>query len=86
MGTKKNYSPEFKAKVALEAIKNQKGNAEICSEYQIPATNLYEWRDKVLGNFDQLFIPENEHTKKQKLVEQEIDNLQKIIGEMAIVK
>ncbi len=57
MGTKKNYSPEFKAKVALEAIKNQKGNAEICSEYQIPATNLYEWRDKVLGNLDQLFYP-----------------------------
>ncbi len=84
MGTKKNYSPEFKAKVALEAIKNQKGNAEHGSEYQIPATNLYEWRDKVLGNLDQLFIPENEHTKKQKLVEQEIDNLQKIIGEMAI--
>ena len=40
MGNKKTYDAGFKAKVALDAIRNQKGTAELCSEYKIPATNL----------------------------------------------
>ncbi len=84
MGSKKNYTSEFKAKVAIEAIKSQKGIAEICSEYNIPATNLYEWRDKALGNLHQIFIPETEYQKKQRLAEEEIGKLHKIIGEITI--
>lgn len=84
MGTKKNYEPEFKAKVALEAIKDQKGTAEICSEYKIPATNLYEWRDKAVGNLHKIFVPESEYQKKQKVMQQEMETLHKIIGEITI--
>ena len=84
MGKKRTYSAEFKSKVAIEAIKGAKGTAEICSEFNIPATNLYEWRDIVLGNADQLFISEIEHIRKQKVAEQEIEKLQRIIGEITI--
>lgn len=84
MGKKKNYTAEFKAKVALDAILSQKGKAEICSEYKIPATNLYDWKDKAIRDLYQLFIPESEYTKKQKLSEQEIEKLHKIIGEITI--
>ena len=84
MATKKNYQPEFKAKVALEAIKSQKGTAEICSEYKIPLSNLYEWRDRALGGLPQLFVPESEATKRQRIVQQEIEVLHKIIGEITI--
>lgn len=58
MGIKK-YEPELKVKVALEAIKNQKSIAEICSEYKIPSTNLYDWRDRVLTRLKELFIEES---------------------------
>ncbi len=64
MTIKKNYEAEFKAKIAIEAIKSKKGTAEICSEYKIPVTNLYEWRDKALSNLYQVFIPESEYIKK----------------------
>jgi transposase len=84
MGVKKNYEPKFKAKIALEAIKNLKGTAEICSEYKISATNSYDWRDRILGNSYQIFIPEAEHVKKQKLDRQEIESLHKMIGEITI--
>ena len=84
MTVKKNYEPEFKAKVALEAIRNQKGSAEICSKYRIPATNLYEWRDKAVGSLHQIFVPESEYNKRQRLVAQEIEGLHKIIGEITI--
>ncbi len=84
MRTKKNYAAEFKAKVVIDVIKGQKGNAEICSEYNIPATNLQQWKDKALENLHQVFIPESEHLKKQKLIESQIEHLHKIIGEITI--
>ncbi|WP_339052645.1 IS3 family transposase [Candidatus Lariskella endosymbiont of Epinotia ramella] len=68
----------------IDAIQSQKGKAEICSEYKIPATNLYDWKDKAIRDLYQLFIPESEYTKKQKLSEQEIEKLHKIIGEISI--
>ena len=84
MASIKSYAPEFKARVVIEAIKSQKGKAEICSEYKIPATNLVEWVDKALKNLHQVFVPESEHLKKQRLALEEIEQLQKIIGEITV--
>lgn len=84
MAAKKNYTAEFKAMVAIEAIKGQKGNAEICSEFKIPATNLHGWRDKALEKMSQIFIPESEYAKQKRMSEEEIGHLHKIIGEITI--
>ena len=84
MARKTNYAPEFKARVAIEAIKGVKGKAEICSEYKIPATTLCQWIDKVSENMHQIFIPESEYLKKQRLAGEEVEKLHKIIGEMTI--
>ena len=84
MTKKKNYEASFKAKVALEGIKNIKSTGEICSEYKIPLTNLYDWRDRVISRSEELFIAESEHNKKLKTFECEIDRLQKIIGELTV--
>ncbi len=87
MATKK-YEPELKAKIALEAIKNQKSTAEICSEYKIPSTNLYDWRDRVLARLKDLFVEESESARKQRILYQfplhgkQIDNN----GRKAIMK
>lgn len=84
MVKKKNYEASFKAKIAIEGIKNIKSSAEICSEHKIPLTNLYDWRDRLISRSEELFISENEHTKKQKSFEAEIDRLHKIIGELTV--
>ena len=84
MKKKTNYTAEFKAKVVMESIKGSKGNAELCSDYKIPVTTFQQWKDKALENFYQIFIPESEHTKRQKLFEQQVESLHKIIGEITI--
>jgi transposase len=84
MSKKKSYEPNFKAKVALECIKNTKSIAEICSEYKIPATNLHEWRDKLLSKSVELFAPESENNKHIKSLKQDIDRLHGIIGELTV--
>ena len=84
MSVKKHYEAEFKARVAIEAIKEQKGVAEICSEYKIPNTNLYQWRDKAIGSLHEVFVPESEYTKQRNILKQEIETLQRIIGEITV--
>jgi transposase len=84
MSKKKTYEASFKAKIALEGIKNTKSAAEICSEYKIPITNLYEWRDKVIAKAVDLFVPESEYNKKLKVLKLEIEGLHKVIGELTV--
>ena len=84
MGSKSNYTAQFKAQVVLEALKGQKGTAELCSEYQIPPTNLHDWKEKAISTLSEVFVPEQERLKKQKALEQEIEQLHKLIGELTI--
>jgi len=42
------HSPAFKAKVALEAIKEQKTIAELSSMYSVHATQITKWKKQAL--------------------------------------
>ncbi len=80
----KNYDAGFKAKVAIEALKGDKSNVELCAEYKIPNTNLYDWKDKLLKEAKNVFIPESEQNKQRKLLEEEVTKLHKVIGEITV--
>jgi len=41
---RKRYPPSFKAKVALEAIKEQKTSAEMASLYQVHPGQIRTWK------------------------------------------
>jgi putative transposase len=43
--TGKNYSPEFKAKVVLELLQENKTINEIASKYGILPKSLMEWKN-----------------------------------------
>ncbi len=81
---KKIYQPEFKARVAIEAIKNEKPIAEICSENKISTISLHEWKDRVIARAKESFIPESEYSKKTKLLKQEIEDLHRVVGELTV--
>lgn len=51
----KDYSAEFKTKVVLEALKEEKTQLEVCSEYQIPNSTLSTWTKQFLDNADAVF-------------------------------
>ena len=46
--TRKNYSPEFKAKVVLELLQENKTINEIASKYGILPKSLIEWKKTIL--------------------------------------
>jgi putative transposase len=46
--SRKNYSPEFKAKVVLELLQENKTINEIASKYGILPKSLIEWKKQFL--------------------------------------
>jgi len=52
---RKRYPPSFKAKVALEAIKEQKTSAELASLYQVHPGQIRTWKAVALKGLSDLF-------------------------------
>ena len=52
---RRRFSAEFKAKVALEAIKGQKTAAELASEYEVHANQISLWKKQLLESLPEVF-------------------------------
>lgn len=46
--SRRNHSPGFKAKVALEAVKGEKTLAELAQAYDVHANQITQWRAQLL--------------------------------------
>ena len=44
---RKQYRPEFKAKVALEALKEQSTLAELASQFEVHPTLIVQWKKQL---------------------------------------
>jgi transposase-like protein len=53
--TRKTFSGEFKAKVALEAIKGYKSMNELAREYQVHPNAIGNWKKEVLESLPGIF-------------------------------
>ena len=81
MKKKKKYGKEFKARVALEAIKGEKTIAQISSEYEVHSNMVTKWKKQLKENVANIFIQKNEQEPD---AERKIDNLYKEIGRMQV--
>lgn len=81
MGSMRKYfGKEFKAKVALEALKNLKTTAELSSEFDVHATQITQWKKELKEGLPGLFSgkPRSEQKQQEKIV----DDLYKRIGQL----
>lgn len=81
---KKRYKPEFKAKVALAAVKGEKTIAQLSSEYGIHGTSINQWRRELLQGASHIF--EAGEKKKADQGDQEIllTKLYAKVGELTV--
>lgn len=82
MGGSKKFSNQFKAKVVLESLKENKTTAQICSEFGIHSSRVSEWRKIIKQNMANLFS-EKKYSLKQEH-EKQIENLFKNIGKLQV--
>jgi len=70
MNKRKRYSSEFKAKVALDALKEQKTLSELANQYQIHSVQISTWKKQLLDGSASIFKnSKNNNQKKQQNLE-----------------
>ena len=42
---RRNHSPDFKAKVALEAVRGEQPLSELAQKYDVHATRIAQWKE-----------------------------------------
>lgn len=52
---RRNHSPTFKAKVALEALKGEKTTAELAAQYEVHPTQITSWKNELLQRATEVF-------------------------------
>lgn len=77
--TRRNHSPAFKAKVALEALREQESVAEIARRYGLHGNVVANWKRQVAENVERVFETGGARDGSEKE-----DELLKKIGELTV--
>lgn len=77
--TRRNHGPAFKAKVALEALREQESVAEIARRYGLHANVVAKWKRQLAENVQRVFETGGDYDG----AEREGDLLKKI-GELTV--
>ena len=78
---RKKYPKEFKARVALEALKGEKTIAQISSEYEVHSNMITKWKKHLKEHMSEIFVRKNE---REPDAEYQIENLYKEIGRIQV--
>lgn len=79
---RKRYSGEFKAKVAVEAIKGEKTAGEIAGEYGVHPTQIAQWKKQLMDEIPKIFSVKKERDARK---EEEIrSSLYQQIGQLKV--
>ena len=84
MSTKRQqHSAKFKAKVAIEAIKENQTIAEIASKFEVHSSQIHKWKKQLLNQAMELFTDRRKQKEAKK--EQDIkDELFQKIGKLNV--
>jgi transposase len=80
--TRRKFSPEFKAKVALEAAKEQLTLAQLSQQFEINAVTISKWKSEFLSNMGAAFANPKDATKTEQEVP--VEKLYAQIGQLKV--
>ncbi len=80
--TRKIYDKNFKAKVALEAIREEKTLSELSEQYGVNPNVISRWKKEVLEQLPEIFSRKREKDKKE--LKQREEELYKEIGKLKV--
>ena len=78
---RKQYSPGFKAKVALAALKNDETVTDLAQRFGVPPTIITTWKRSLQEGAAEIF-GKSQKTRKQ--VGSKIDELHRQIGQLKV--
>jgi transposase len=81
---RKRYSADFKAKVALEALRGELTTAQMASKHGIHHTMVGEWKRQALEGLTAVFAERSVAQEAAKSSEAEIEKLHAKIGQLVV--
>ena len=82
MPTRKQYSPKFKARVVVEAIRGEKTLSQLGSQFQVHPMQIAKWRRSALEQLPEIFV--DGRTRKAGRGEADPDALYEEIGRLKV--
>jgi transposase len=82
MKKRKNHSPKFKAKVALEAIREELTLAKLSENYDVQPTQIGTWKRAAIENMATAFSRRG--TFPEQVRAAEVDKLHSKIGQLVV--
>ena len=79
---RRRLSADFKAKVALEAIRGQKTMAELASEYEVHGNQITQWKKQLLEALPEVFGRRREQNAAAQ--EELVNELYQQIGQLKV--
>lgn len=83
MSKRKRHNPEFKARVALEAVKGEQTVAELASRFGVHPTMIHQWKRALLEGAPGVF-ERGGKPKGPEVDEATVKELHAKIGELAV--
>jgi transposase len=80
MAKPRKFSPEFKAKIALAALRGEATIAELCRKHQLSDTVLSRWKVQLVTSAHQIFAAATPDDAQR----QRIDDLERLIGQLTV--
>jgi len=79
---RRKHTAEFKAKVALEALKGMETVNQIAAKYEVHPVQVGNWKKGLLEGAGSLF--ERKNAKVDKALEQEREQLERKVGQLTM--
>ena len=78
---RRNFTPEFKAEVVLEALRGESSQAEVCRRHNLSDEQLSKWKRQLLENAATLFEPTD---KQSDASAERITQLEQLVGRLTL--
>lgn len=76
---RRNHSPAFKAKVALESLKGDQALVELAARYQVHPNQITDWKKQLLAHVEEVFSKDRQPDQGP-----DIKNLHAKIGQLSM--
>jgi transposase-like protein len=78
MSSRRTYSPQFKAQVALAALRGETSQAALCRQHNLSGDLVCRWRQQVETRASELFATPQQHQAEQERIAQ----LEQLVGQL----
>ena len=81
MAKRRNFTPEYKAEVVLEALRGESSQAELCRRHNLSEQQLSKWKQQVIENVATLFASTDQQSSE---AVERIAHLEQLVGRLTV--